>query len=548
MARLDRLGPAKEVAQIGAAIGREFSYPLLAAVAKKNEAELAFALDRLTEAGLVFRQGTPPHASYLFKHALIQDAGYASLLRSRRREIHTRIAHALEENFQALIAAEPEVLAYHFALAGLPERASAYYELAGDRAASRSGYAEAIAHFNAALAETAKVPPGVERSQRELALLLKLGPALAIRKGPRSAEFEEVYRQAHGHAEGLADGPSLFKAAWGLWLHANIGGRFRAAGERVDELLALGRRLQDDDLMLEAYHCSWGTAHFRGDPTTALRDTNEGLERYDPARHAHLGRIFGGHDPGVCACGTRAMSLCLAGCPDQAPALAARAIDLAETLDHPHSLTHGLLCASLTYQMAGDADRCLVHAERLESVARRYDFPTHITEGQFIGGWARAMRSDVATGIEQMQRAFASKLRHYLVHDSVRLAEAFCLAGREAEALAVLNQAFEEIVEPATGLYLPELYRLRGELMMRVDPASREEALRSIRAGLDLATSTGARALALRAAMSLVRLTETRLNSGEGAKAQLRQIYASLTEGFDISDLKEAKDLLDSLR
>jgi predicted ATPase len=310
----------------------------------------------------------------------------------------------------------------------------------------------------------------------------------------------------------------------------------------------LGHRLQDDDLLLEAYHCSWGTANFRGDAANALRDTNEGMMRYDPARHARLGSIFGGHDPGVCACGTHGMSLCLAGFPAQAPAFAVRAVDLAETLDHPHSLTHGLLCASLTYQLAGDVDRCLTSSDRLVAVARRYDFPTHITEGQFLGGWARAMQSDIAAGIAQMEAAFASKLRHYLVHDSVRLAEALCLAGREAEALALLNRALEDIVEPDTGLYLPELYRLRGELLLRLDPGNREEALRSMRAGLDLAARTGASALGLRAAMSLVRATDARVDSGDGAAAHLRQIYESLAEGFDTPDLMEARAMLDSLR
>ncbi|MFI5010916.1 MAG: adenylate/guanylate cyclase domain-containing protein [Hyphomicrobiales bacterium] len=547
MARLDRLGPAKEVAQIGAAIGREFSYPLLAAVAQKSEPELAFALDRLTEAGLVFRQGTPPHASYLFKHALVQDAGYASLLRGRRQEIHARIALALEEGFPALVVAEPELLAYHFALANLPDRACAYCELAGDRAASRSAYAEAVAHFNMGLSEAAKLSPGVERSRRELALLLKLGPALAIREGPRSPELESAYRRAHEHARALADGPSLFKATWGLWLHANLAGRFVAAGERVQELLSLGHRLQDDGLVLEAYHCSWGTANFRGDADTALRDSREGVERYDPARHARLGLIFGGHDPGVCACGTHGMSLWLAGFPAQAPIFAGRAIELAETLDHPHSLTHGLLCASLIHQLAGDADRCLALADRLVAVARRYDFPSHITEGRFLGGWARAMQSDVAAGIEQMEDAFASKLRHYLVHDSVRLAEALRLAGREAEALAVLNRALEDIVEPDTGYYLPELHRLRGELMLRLDPGNRDEALHAIGTGLDLATRLGARSLSLRAAVSLARASGARGGSGDEAAARLRQIYEGLTEGFDTPDLKEAKAVLNSL-
>jgi tetratricopeptide (TPR) repeat protein len=183
----------------------------------------------------------------------------------------------------------------------------------------------------------------------------------------------------------------------------------------------------------------------------------------------------------------------------------------------------------------------------LVSVARRYDFPTHITEGQFIGGWARAMQADIAIGVEQMESAFASKLRHYLVHDGVRLAEALRRAGREAEALAVLDRTVEETVEPDTGLYLPELHRLRGELLLRLDPGSREEALQAIRRALDLAEEQGSRSLELRAAISLVRATDMRGRSAAATAARLRRIYESLSDGFDSQARKEAKALLDAV-
>ena len=197
---------------------------------------------------------------------------------------------------------------------------------------------------------------------------------------------------------------------------------------------------------------------------------------------------------------------------------------------------------------AGDVDRCLAVSERLVAVARRYDFPTHVTEGQFIGGWARVQHADIVAGVEQIQKAFASKLRHYLAHDSGRLAEALCLAGRESEALAVLNRTLEEAIEPDAGLYLPELHRLRGELMLRLDPASRNAALSTIDAAVALATKMGARALALRAATSRVRIADARLNADDPAATQLRQIYDGFSEGFDGPDLKEAKALLNSLR
>jgi len=547
MARLDRLGPAKEVAQIGAAIGREFSYPLLAAVAQRSDTELALALDRLTDAGLVFRQGLPPHASYLFKHALVQDAGYASLLRSRRQQIHGSIARALEQEFPAVVEAEPELAAYHFAHAGLPDRASTLYDLAGDRAASRSAYAEAVAQFKRALSQAAGLPHGAERRRRELALLLKLGPALGIREGPQSPQVGSVYRRAHEHAQALSDEPGLFKSTWGLWLNANISGRFEAAGERVQELVALGRRLQDDGLLLEAYHCSWGTSQFRGDAAATLRDTGEGIARYDLARHHRLGPIFGGHDPGVCAFGTRGMALWLAGFPTQALACVERAVELAETLQHPHSLTHGLLCAALTCQLAGDPQHCLGFADRLVTVARQFDFPPHIAVGSFLAGWARAVQSDIAAGIAQMEAAFASNLRQYLVHDSVRLAEVLVLAGRDAEALAALNRALEDIWAPDTGFYLPEAHRLRGELLMRLDPGQRDEALRAIGVALDLAERQGARMLGLRAAVSLARHSGVEPGSDAAVLMSLRRIYASMTEGFDTPDLNAAKALIDSL-
>jgi hypothetical protein len=215
MARLDRLGSAKEVAQIGAVIGREFPHALIAAVARKGEPELRSALDRLIEAGLLFRQGVAPHATYLFKHALVRDVAYGSLLRDQRQQLHSRIADMLAEHFPTMVEAQPEVLAHHYREAGMADAASTYFERAADRAAARSAYIEAAAHFRAAIQEADHLSQKDERTRRALTLLLKLGPAIAVTIGEWRPEVEAVYRRAYDLGREVGDGPQLFRATWG---------------------------------------------------------------------------------------------------------------------------------------------------------------------------------------------------------------------------------------------------------------------------------------------------------------------------------------------
>ena len=218
MARLDRLGPAKEVAQIGAAIGREFSHALLAAVARKPETELQSALDRLGAAGLLFRQGVPPHATYLFKHALVQDAAYGTLLRGHRQQLHGRIATTLEDEFPEIIEMRPEILARHSAEAGLDEKAIKYWRLAGEQAVRRASNREAIGHFRQALALNKNEPSGMVRSSTELAILSQLGPALMSVHGWSAPEVGAVFERAEELARQLESSVDLAPPLAGLWL------------------------------------------------------------------------------------------------------------------------------------------------------------------------------------------------------------------------------------------------------------------------------------------------------------------------------------------
>src|SRR6476660_284847 len=300
MARLDRLGgPAKELAQIGAAIGREHSHALLALVTRKPDAELDAALDRLVAAGLLFQQGLPPHAAYLFKHALVRDVAYGSLLRDQRQQLHGRIADVLAEHFPTTVEAEPEVLANHHREAGMADAASTYFERAGDRAAARSAYIEATAHFRAAIEEADRLPKKEERARRALTLLIKLGPAIAVTIGEGKPEVEAVYRRARDLGREVGDGPKLFRATWGLWLCASRRDN-KQSRKWTEELTSLAQRLGDESLLLEAQHCRWGDEMFGGYVPQLLEASEEGIRRYDPKRHTQLAEAFAGHDPGVC--------------------------------------------------------------------------------------------------------------------------------------------------------------------------------------------------------------------------------------------------------
>ena len=282
MARLDRLGPAKEIAQIAAAIGRQFAHALLAAVAPVSAGELDTALARLTEARLVFPQSRAIEPTYSFKHALTRDVAYDSLLRARRQQLHERIARTLEQRFPALAEAEPEILAHHFSRADLPGPACLYCERAGDRAVARSAYAEAVAHFDAALAKRAACRRDSDRDQRELGLLLKRGPAIIRLQGHANPEIEQDYQRAYEIAKALGDDHALFKAMWGLWFCAEF-----AAPDRRSHVIAPKNWSRsrsgpaDEALFLEAIHCRWSTAFFRGD---VLRSPGRRSRRHQTLR------------------------------------------------------------------------------------------------------------------------------------------------------------------------------------------------------------------------------------------------------------------------
>jgi tetratricopeptide (TPR) repeat protein len=545
MARLDRSTSARQVAQVGAALGRQFSHELLHAVADMPERQLNDALEQLVRAELVFRRGVPPNAQYTFKHALVQDVAYASLLRTNRQQLHARIARAYETRFPEVIHAQPELVARHLTEAGRSEAAVEYWQRAGDLAMARSGNAEAIHHFSVALDLLSKLGEKPDHAAKELELCVKLGPVLVMVKGPGSPEVEAIYRRAVALYAG-EDSAARFKAWWGLCLCLMMSGRLREADAHADELLRLAQRLGADDLVLEAHHAKWGTSLWRGELTAADEHCQEGISRYDRTRHHNLAFAFSGHDPGVCARSSRATSTLLLGFPSEAIKFGAEAVTLARSLGHPFSLATAMWHCAMVLQLVRQRQSCRDLATELLELSKVHDFPVMRDTGMFFLGWATADGGDLEQGIALMEQglplvsAARRVIRPYLL---AVLANANADFGKPGEGLELLEDALES-TKSGEHWCQAELHLTRGRLL--VVRGQHDEADTCFRRAIEVSCRQRARLLELRAATSLARLWSDQGRNAE-ARDLLAPIYGWFTDGFDTRDLKEAKALLDEL-
>lgn len=504
MARLDRLGGAREIAQIAAVIGRQFTFAILEAVSGKGSGEIEGMLAKLVASGIVFPEESGLERNFIFKHALVRDAAYESLLLMRRREWHGRVAQALEQRFGDVAAREPELLAYHFGEAGLLSLACDYRMRAGDQVVSRSAYVEAIAHFTAGLKLAEALPPQ-EGLRRQLQFWLKLGSASVVAHGLQSVEAEKAYTKASEIGEQLGDGPASFQAKWGLWINANLRRKTAMARDRASELVSLAQQSGDRELLLEAYHCQLSTAHFRGDVRGALEGCRHAIALYDMTQHRHLAHAFGGHDPGVCAHAQCGNSWQLSGEEQQARQHFTQAIALAEMLDHPNSLGHGLHNIGIGHQLGGDREATYTAAHRAAALAEKFNLPPWRASSLILVGWATATGAGLADAVRLIDAEIANATavgplpQYYLG----LAAEVLLAAGRPADALGHLDRAIAGIDEAGIGIYLPEIYRLRGTCLLALDRQNRAEARSAFAIAADIARRQGAVIFERRAQASL---------------------------------------------
>jgi predicted ATPase len=550
MARLDRLGSAKEIAQIGAAIGREFAPDLLAAVVRKPEAEFNSALDRLIAAGLLFQQGVPPQATYMFKHALVQDAAYGTLLRNRRQQLHARIAATLEGQFPEIVETQPELMARHCAEAGLVEKAVGYWTLTGEWAVKRDANAEATRHFRRALELLEKQPETAERGEAELKVLTKLGPALQQTRGFGAPEVETAYLRARELCEQLGEPVELFQALWGLWLNSIGRERWDMARPIADELLTVAQRLDDRALLLEAHHAMCPTTLWVGDPQLARTHGEQGMALYDREQHQSLAFLFGNHDPGVCCRMHSAMALWFLGYSQKAVERSRTGIAMARELSHIGTLVNELPFAGIIHQLRREAPAVREIAESLIVLSTEHGFPQWLAFGKVLDSWAQAEQVDDVGLVAQLRGAignYRAQNELYLPYFLVLLAAIELIYEKADEGFATVSKALEMTERTGSRLMDPELYRLKGELLLLSrGPGPEPDAELAFRHAIEIARRQNTRSWELRASASLARLL-----SRQGKRNEARQTLAALfgwfTEGFDTLDLKEAKALLDEL-
>jgi hypothetical protein len=375
LARLDHLAPTREVAQIAATLGRQFSYELISAVATMSQQRLNDALAQLVRAELIFQRGTPPDAEYTFKHALVQDAAYGTLLRSRRQALQARVVATLERQFPEIVAAQPALLARHCVEAGLDAKAINYWRTAGELAVRRASNREASGHFHQALSLNQRQPPDAQRSRTEFAILSQLGPALMSVHGRAAGEVGTVFERAGEVARQLESSVDLAPPLAGLWLFHLSRGQFGRADELVNELFDVARNLDAQDIFLQAHHCAWTTRLFRGMFTDASAHVGTGLDLYDEVRHATHRFLYLGHDPAVCALSTVAVLRWILGYPAQSKLSEYDAVTLARRLQHGTSLTQGLFWVGVAQLARGDLSQSRPPLRKCLTCLRNTDCP-----------------------------------------------------------------------------------------------------------------------------------------------------------------------------
>ena len=549
-ARLDRLSAVKEVVQLAATLGREFSYELIRAVWPLDEVALQKGLAAMVEAELLYQSGVVSQAKYYFKHSLIQEAAYQSVLRSRRQQLHLQIARTLEEQFPVLAETEPELLARHCMAANLKEKAIVYWQRAGTMAVRRSANKEAISHLTTGLELLKALPDSPERAQQELTMLVTLGAPLAAAKGYSAPEVERTFTRARDLCQQLGEIPQLFPVMYRLSGYYLLRGEFEKALEIGEQMLGLARTAQDPDFALEA-HCSMAfTLYYLGELVTAREHLRTAVTLYDPKKHQSHAFIYG-QDPGVASLSYEARVLGYLGYLEQAEAKAEQALTLAKNLAHPHSLAYAWHNAAEVHRQRADVQMSLKCAERTLELSHEHGFPLWSALAQIYRGWALARLGRHEEALATIPRGIADyrAAGHEMAIPRflVLLAEAHGRAGQAGEGLGVLAEALVIVQRDGDrNAEAAELYRIRGELLLAVSAEHQDEAEASLRRALDIARRQQAKSPELRATMSLARLLEKRGDRKE-ARAMLAAIYGWFTEGFDTATLKAAKTLLEEL-
>jgi len=556
MARLDRLGPAKEVAQIGSAIGREFSHALLVAVARKSEAELGSALERLVQTGLLFRQGVPPQASYLFKHALVQDAAYGTLLREPRRALHARIAEAIESQFAQIAETQPETLAHHCTAAGLIEKAATLWGKAGLRSLERSALVEAIEQLTRALNQIATLPgtPALRREQIELQVAL-ITPLIHI-KGYAAAETKAAVEQARlliEQADGLGESPEdpllLFAVLASVWVANFVAFNGDAVGDLAAQFLALAEKRRATVPLMDGHRLVGTSLLFTGNIAAGRGHLDQAIALYDPAGHLPLATRFS-PDAGVTILCYRSLALWLLGYPDAAQRDNDDALKKAREIGQAASLMTAVSRIAISNTTFRNYVAATAQAQELVALAEEKGSLYWKVIGMLVRGSVLALTGRASEAVEMLISGISA---YRTTGGTIFTPLTFPILARAHTELGQFEEAWRCIGEAMTAVEIAkekwceaEVHRVAGEIALMSSEPDAAKAEACFERALAVARQQQAKSWELRAATSLARLWRDQ-GKRDKARGLLAPIYGWFTEGFDTLDLKEAKALLDEL-
>jgi len=556
MARLDRLGPAKEVAQVGAAIGREFSHALLAAVVHKPEAELRSALDRLIAAGLLFRQGVPPHATYLFKHALVQDAAYGTLLREPRRALHARIAEILESQFAEIAESQPELLARHCTEAGQIEKAASLWGKAGQRSLERSALVEAIEQFAHALTQVAALPatPALRREEIKLQVAL-INPFMHV-KGFGAPETKAVVERARlliEQAEALGEPPEdpllLFSVLFGFWVANLVAFNGDVVCELAAQFLALAEKQGATIPLMVGHRLMALSLLSTGDIAQGRAHYNQAIALYDPAEHRQLATRFG-EDHRVAIFSHRSWALWMLGYPEAALADADHALKDAREIGQAATLMNALSMPSFTHVLCGNYAAAKARSDEVIALANEKGALFWKASGMIVQACVLALTGETSDAVQKLNSGIATfrstGATAFTPWYLSILARAYAELGQFDDAWRCIGEAITAVKTTKETMHEADVHRIAGEIALLSPEPDAAKAEAYFERALVVARQQQAKSWELRAAMSMARLWRDQGKRDE-ARTLLAPVYGWFTEGFDTLNLKEAKALLDEL-
>ena len=548
IARLDRLGPAKDIALTASVIGREFTYELLEAVSALPQATLLEGLDRLVQSDLLGQNGVPPRSRYIFRHALIRDAAFQSILKARRRELHRRVADVLSSRFSEIAETEPELLAYHYTKAGVIDRALSCWRKAGERAVARLAYVEAVGHVQAAMKLVAGLPQGSEQDEWEFTFLAIEGPSRMALDGWDSPSAMALYEKARTVAERLGRPAEVFRSVWGLWMGAHGSGRNARAHELYDEIFELLKQTNEAEYIVQAHHAGGSQMVWEGQLHAALGHIDQLLSSYRVDTHGNLALLYGAHDPGCCSLSMLALTLLMLGRLEEANAASARALELSEQVGHKPSVAQTLQFRAEFLIILDRVDEAEACVRTCHSLSTKFSLGNYLDYANLMQGWLRVLRGDAAGGLRQAEtallsmRAVASRRFHYPIRIAT-VGRARAAAGDIDGALALFDDALTEVSINGERWYEAELLRLKAEMLLAQETPRPADAEHCLQAAIASARKQETNFWQLRAA---VVLAEQWVKHGRHSEARdlLAPIYAGFSQGLDCPDLKRAAALL----